>query len=122
VKVGLVLGGGGVRGASWLMGALRGLAVETGWDPGRADVVVGTSAGAVVAALTLAGARPWEALAPERADLLEALLASAAFQPEPSLRSLWPGSPPLAGRALLAGPAHVAKVVAGVLPEGCVSA
>lgn len=121
MKVGLVLGGGGVRGASWLMGALHGLAAETGWDPGSADLVVGTSAGAVVAALVLAGARPWDALAPDREEFLAALLDGAAFHPQPTLRSLWPGSPPLVGRALRAGPAHVMKVVAGALPEGFVS-
>jgi len=117
MRVGLVLGGGGVRGASWLMGALHGLAAEIGWDPGSADLVVGTSAGAVVAALTLAGARPWDALAPDREELLRAMLDGAAFNPELTLRSLWPGSPPLVGRALRAGPAHVMKVVAGALPE-----
>jgi len=121
MRVGLVLGGGGVRGASWLMGALHGLAAEIGWDPGSADLVVGTSAGAVVAALTLAGARPWDALAPDREELLRAMLDGAAFNPELTLRSLWPGSPPLVGRALRAGPAHVMKVVAGALPEGFVS-
>jgi NTE family protein len=120
-RVGLVLGGGGVRGASWLMGALHGLAMETGWDPTAADLIVGTSAGAVVAALTLAGARPWEALAPDREDFLRALLDGAAFRPEPTLRSLWPGSPPLVGRALRAGPSHAMRVVAGVLPQGFMS-
>jgi len=121
VRVGLVLGGGGVRGASWMMGALHGLASETGWDPGGADLVVGTSAGAVIAALTVGGARPWDALAPDREDLLRALRDAAGFSPEPGLRSLWPGSPPLVGRALRAGPAHAMKAVAGALPEGFVS-
>lgn len=120
-RVGLVLGGGGVRGASWMMGALHGLATETGWDPATADLVVGTSAGAVVGALTVAGARPWDALAPDREDLLRALLEAADFRPELTLRSLWPGSPPLVGRALRAGPAHAMKAVAGALPEGSVS-
>lgn len=121
MRVGLVLGGGGVRGASWLMGALHGLATETGWDPATADLVAGTSAGAVVAALTLAGARPWDALAPERTDLLRALLDGAAFRPAPTVRSLWPGSLPLVARAVLRGPAHLMSAVAGALPEGFVS-
>jgi NTE family protein len=120
-RVGLVLGGGGVRGASWMMGALHGLATETGWDPATADLLVGTSAGAVVGALTLAGARPWDALAPDRVDLVRALLDAADFRLEPTLRSLWPGSPPLVGRALRSGPAHAMKAVAGALPEGLVS-
>jgi len=120
-RVGLVLGGGGVRGASWIMGALHGIVAETGWDPATADLLVGTSAGAVVAALTAAGARPWDVLAPEREDLLRALMVAATFRPEPTLRGLWFGSPALVARALRAGPAHAMKLVAGVLPEGWVS-
>ena len=121
MKVGLVLGGGGIRGASWMMGALHGVAAATGWDPAAADLVVGTSAGAVVAALTLAGARPWDALAPEREDFLRALLDGAAFRPRLTLRNLWFGSPPLLRSALRGGPSRAMQAVAGVLPEGFVS-
>jgi NTE family protein len=120
-RVGLVLGGGGVRGASWMMGALHGLVAGTGWDPATADLLVGTSAGAVLGALTLAGDRPWDVLAPDREDLMRALLDAAAFRLEPTLRGLWPGSPPLVGRALRGGPAHAMKAVAGALPEGWLS-
>jgi NTE family protein len=42
----LVLGGGGPVGGAWLTGVLAGLA-EAGIDLGSADVVIGTSAGAV---------------------------------------------------------------------------
>ena len=45
----LVLGGGGVTGIAWELGILTGLA-EAGVDLTDADVVVGTSAGAVVGA------------------------------------------------------------------------
>lgn len=45
----LVLGGGGVAGISWMTGLLAGLA-EAGQDVAGADVVIGTSAGANVAA------------------------------------------------------------------------
>jgi NTE family protein len=55
VKVGLVLGGGGVTGAAWLMGALEALEAETGWQACRADRIVGTSAGAVVGAMVCGG-------------------------------------------------------------------
>ena len=47
---GLVLGAGGVLGAAWTVGALRALELATGWDPRTAEVVVGTSAGSVLAA------------------------------------------------------------------------
>jgi NTE family protein len=46
---GLVLGAGGVLGAAWTIGALRALEEVAGFDPRDADVVVGTSAGSVVA-------------------------------------------------------------------------
>ncbi len=45
----LVLGGGGVAGIAWMTGLLVGLA-ESGQDVAAADVVIGTSAGANVAA------------------------------------------------------------------------
>jgi NTE family protein len=58
MRVGLVLGAGGVVGASWLIGALEALQDETGWDPTQAEAIVGTSAGAVVGALTASGMSP----------------------------------------------------------------
>ena len=45
----LVLGGGGVAGIAWITGLLTGLAVA-GQDVTGADVIIGTSAGATVAA------------------------------------------------------------------------
>jgi NTE family protein len=48
---GLVLGGGGVLGASWMIGALAALEEAYGWDPREAQVLVGTSAGSVLSAL-----------------------------------------------------------------------
>jgi len=48
---GLVLGGGGVLGASWMIGALSAVRDAYGWSPGDAEVLVGTSAGSVLSAL-----------------------------------------------------------------------
>ena len=48
MRVGLVLGAGGVLGGAWLTGALHALATETGWDPASADHIVGTSAGSMI--------------------------------------------------------------------------
>lgn len=42
-------------GGAWLTGALEAIEAETGWLPKHADHVVGTSAGAMIAALTTAG-------------------------------------------------------------------
>ena len=55
MRVGLVLGAGGVVGASWLIGALDALEAETGWRAVDAERIVGTSAGAVVGALAASG-------------------------------------------------------------------
>ena len=46
---GVVLGAGGVLGAAWTIGALAALQEHHGWDPREADVLVGTSAGSVLA-------------------------------------------------------------------------
>ena len=52
---GLVLGAGGVLGAAWTIGALHAIAEVEGFDPHDADVIVGTSAGSVLAALLGSG-------------------------------------------------------------------
>jgi NTE family protein len=54
-SVGVILGGGGVTGASYEMAALMALELATGWDPSEADVIVGTSGGAYVTALVRSG-------------------------------------------------------------------
>src|SRR5689334_12159176 len=53
-KRALVLGGGGVTGVAWELGIIAGLA-EAGVDLTAADLVIGTSAGAVVGAQILCG-------------------------------------------------------------------
>jgi NTE family protein len=50
----LVLGGGGVTGVAWEIGLLAGLA-EQGVELGKADVIIGTSAGSLVGAGVAAG-------------------------------------------------------------------
>ncbi len=54
----LVLGAGGVLGAAWSIGALNALADVEGFTPQSADIIVGTSAGSVLAALLGAGITP----------------------------------------------------------------
>ena len=53
----LVLGGGGITGVAWELGLLAGLRRD-GVDLSRADLIVGTSAGAFVGALVATGADP----------------------------------------------------------------
>ncbi len=50
-SVGLVLGGGGITGAAFHFGTLFALEMASGWQANDAEVVVGTSSGAVVAAM-----------------------------------------------------------------------
>src|ERR687897_3414735 len=54
-RVGLVLGAGGGGGHAFHAGVLSALEQMTGGDPRAADVIVGTSAGSVVAAMLRAG-------------------------------------------------------------------
>lgn len=54
-RIGLVLGGGGVIGHAYLAGVLEGIRRVSGWEPGTADVTVGTSAGSVSGALSAIG-------------------------------------------------------------------
>ncbi|MGH9122277.1 MAG: patatin-like phospholipase family protein, partial [Acidimicrobiales bacterium] len=56
-RVGLVLGAGGSVGIAFHNGVLSGLQAATGWDPASAEVIVGTSAGAIAAACVTGGAR-----------------------------------------------------------------
>src|SRR6185437_2792011 len=55
MKRGLVLGGGGVLGAAWMIGALQAVSEAYDWDPREAGVLVGTSAGSVLSALLGSG-------------------------------------------------------------------
>ncbi|MBW2243584.1 MAG: patatin-like phospholipase family protein [Deltaproteobacteria bacterium] len=54
-RIGVVLGGGGVIGNAYLTGALEAIRRVTGWDPGSAEVTIGTSAGSVNGALSALG-------------------------------------------------------------------
>lgn len=58
-RTALVLGGGGPVGGAWLTGVLAGLA-DAGIDLHRADVIIGTSAGAVFGSRLASGQPPRE--------------------------------------------------------------
>ncbi len=76
-RIGLVLGAGGVLGAAWLQGALAALVDETGWDPGSAEFVVGTSAGSVIGTLLACGIPPWYMVAHSAGESFDGLLDAA---------------------------------------------
>ncbi|HSO99120.1 MAG TPA: patatin-like phospholipase family protein [Solirubrobacteraceae bacterium] len=117
--MGLVLGAGGVLGGAWLAGALHAIVSETGWDPGSADYIVGTSAGSMVGALIASGMPPWlivQCSAGETFDgLTDVRLRRSGFVPRP-------GSWRLA-LASLSRPSKYSPMVmiAGWLPQGIVS-
>ncbi|HUR77251.1 MAG TPA: patatin-like phospholipase family protein [Acidimicrobiales bacterium] len=55
MKTALVLGGGGTVGLAYHAGVLRALEVEGGFAPDDAEVIIGTSAGSVIAAYLRSG-------------------------------------------------------------------
>ncbi|MGJ8669297.1 MAG: patatin-like phospholipase family protein [Oceanococcus sp.] len=55
IKRALVLGCGGVAGGAWSIASLQALQNQLSWDPRTADLIVGTSVGAVLAAMLGAG-------------------------------------------------------------------
>ncbi len=135
MRVGLVLGAGGVMGGAWLTGGLEALATETGWDPASADYVVGTSAGSMIGSLCACGVPPWFMVAHSAGEVFDGLVgadgrpaaeadrsAGAVFRLERALPPVGPGSPRLAVRSMLTPHRHTpAAVLAGWLPRGVIS-
>ena len=134
-RVGLVLGAGGVLGAAWLVGALEAIAAESGWDPGSAQRLVGTSAGSIVGALVACGVPPWLMVAHSAGEELDGLNDAgghpvaaeghwngASFRVHRGVPALGPGSWRLALGALARPYRHApATLLAGVLPDGPLS-
>ncbi len=113
-RIGVVLGGGGLVGHAWHVGVLAGIAEATGWDARGADLIVGTSAGAVVAAELRAGHRPCDLLCPGE---------GAAPTTVPRLvlgrRSFRPAAPAMVVRRLRRRrPAPLGLVAAAMMPRG----
>ena len=122
-RVGLVLGAGGVLGAAWMTGALAGLQDRLPCAAADVDLVVGTSAGSVLAAALRCRASLEELVAWQSGDasgiLGESVALAAKDGPLPPLPHLRPGSLPLA-RAALLRPLKVPPWVgaSGWLPHG----
>ena len=110
MRIGLVLGGGGVLGGAWEIGALHALERQTGWDPRDAEYFIGTSAGALMAALLAAGVVP-------RIDLVEATERHVGLIPWPVPGSMHLGLHGLRSR----GPRRLLMTAAGLLPRGSLS-
>jgi len=135
MKVGLVLGAGGIQGGAWLTGGLDALAAETGWDPAGADYVVGTSAGAMMGALCASGIPPWFMVAHSAGETFQGVVdadgrpagdadraAGANFRLERALPPVGPGSWPLALRTLTRPKRYTTTAFfSGWLPRGVIS-
>ena len=135
MKVGLVLGAGGVVGASWLIGALEALESETGWAPSDADIIAGTSAGSIIGALTAAGVSPALMAAyvsggsldefaemEGRGDATANSSEAVKYQLQRALPPIGPGSWRMALGTMLKPMSHApSAVLAGWLPRGFVS-
>jgi NTE family protein len=135
MRVGLVLGAGGVLGGAWLTGALHAIARETEWDPGSAEYIVGTSAGAMVGVLVAAGVPPWFMVAHAAGQEFDGLhgadgrpaaeadrSAGAVFKIHRGLPQLGPGSLRMAATALANPLRHTPlQLLAGWLPAGLIS-
>ena len=135
MRVGLVLGAGGIQGGAWLTGGLQALASETGWDPMEADHIVGTSAGSMIGAVVSAGTPVWWMVAHSAGETIAGLRdahgrpasdadrsAGAVFRPARAWPPIGPGSWPLAARTLVRPRRYPpASVFAGWAPRGFIS-
>jgi NTE family protein len=104
-RTALVLGAGGVLGAAWMTGALACLADRLPGEIGDVDLIVGTSAGSVLAAALRCRA-PFEEMAAwqrgqARGPLSESVALAAQDGPLPPLPRIRFGSVRLARAALL---------------------
>jgi len=128
MRWGLVLGGGGILGGAWMVGALGALEDVHGLDVRDADIIVGTSAGSVTAAMLGAGVSVDEMRAHQFGDMANSgLLATVVWDydnitggnlpPRPKL--LGPGSASLvAANARRLTRMPPTAILAALLPEG----
>ncbi len=131
MRVGLVLGGGGVIGLAYHAAALAAIEHDLGWDPRTADIVVGTSAGSVVGAMLRRGIPADDlaaiAVGAEPVASPPAVARALSQRPEFPPVTLWSlvGRPPrLPGPALIGAwlrrPWRLdpVSVAASVIPDG----
>ncbi|MDQ6773837.1 MAG: patatin-like phospholipase family protein [Candidatus Dormibacteraeota bacterium] len=127
-RVGLVLGAGGAAGHAFHAGVIAALQEALGWDAREAELIVGTSAGSIVAANLRAGMSGadlaalvcGEPLSAEGAALASRMGSPRPVAPRPRTRSGWSVAAPEVLRAAARRPWTVrpGAVVAGLLPPG----
>lgn len=123
-RIGLVLGAGGILGSSWMVGALAALSGRIGRPLGDVELIVGTSAGSILAAALRAGMTVDELVAHQRGEPIDGVPDMRFIEREtgdglPPLPYPWIGSPRLLARAVLP-PWRVRPLIAAssVLPLG----
>jgi pimeloyl-ACP methyl ester carboxylesterase/predicted acylesterase/phospholipase RssA len=131
-RIGLVLGAGGATGHAFHVAVLSALEAALGWDAREADVIVGTSAGAVVGALLRGGLSPRDLAARALGEDLSAegdRIARILGKPEPApaalpagLSGLFMAAPELLlGMARRPWEARLGPLIAAALPAGRIS-
>lgn len=118
---GLVLGAGGVLGAAWTIGALAALREHLDWEPQQADVLIGTSAGSVLASALACGLTVDDLLDTQQGkrDARIAFDADAAGGALPPLPRLGIGSTRgLVGAALRPWKVTPLGALSAAMPEG----
>lgn len=122
-------------GGAWLTGGLEALVRETGWDPGSADHIVGTSAGAMMGALVAADIPPWFMVAHSNGEVFDNLegpdgreasgasrAGGAVFKFERSMPRIGPGSWSMFTNGLTRPSSRSpTAILCGLLPEGAIS-
>jgi NTE family protein len=113
-----------------MVGALHAIATETGWDPGSADYVVGTSAGSMLVAMLVSAVPPWLLLAYGSGEPLQGLPGlggprSARFGTDLQIHWSFPrpvlASPGLALRSLREPFKYGPAGIVAWLPQGMIS-
>lgn len=129
ISVALVLGGGGTIAYAWHAGVLQALHSEAGWDARAANLIIGTSCGAVAGLALRSGLSPSDMYATQTGQMcsgagqkvLEPL--NTEYEPQrkdcagQSILAQWaPQAPMLTARALLRPPFQPLHALVGLLP------
>ena len=118
MKRALVLGCGGVAGGAWSIAQLKAVEQQLNWDAREADIIVGTSVGAVLAALLGAG------VSVEQLMACQAGQGDCAWDHNSDTGGAlppWPKAKPIAPGLLakgLRGEVSWLTAVSGLLPQG----
>jgi NTE family protein len=127
IRRGVVLGAGGTLGAAWMIARLRSLEMQHGFDAREVELLVGSSAGAVLATMIACGVSVQDLLDHQRGEAGPLNpLAKAGYDHDSSVGGSLPERPKLrvgSGRLLAQVARHPVRLgaltaVAAALPPG----